>query len=64
MTWHYGIRDGRLAEIFTDLPPHAETGSTEGYAILGWRDTWHILRDLRWVVRGVRWDRRQRKASA
>jgi hypothetical protein len=49
MTWHYAIRDRRLAEVFEP---------SGGYCLLGWRDLPHILRDLRWVIKGIRFDRR------
>jgi len=57
MTWHYAVRDWRIAEVFEDLDPDTlDDGASEAYCVLGWRDLPHILRDIRWVIKDIRYD--------
>lgn len=54
MTWQYAIRGRRLVELF-DCPEDPDLDGA--YAVLGWRDAPRVLRDMRWVIKGVRADR-------
>lgn len=58
MTWQYAIRDRRLVELF-HAPEDPELDG--GYAVLGLRDLPHIVRDWRWVIRGVYADWRKQQ---
>ncbi len=43
MTWHYGIRKGRLVEVLC-------MGEGDTYVFLGVCDLPYVLKDIRWVI--------------
>jgi hypothetical protein len=63
MTWHYGIRRWRIVEVYEGIEATEPGHIGQPYAILGWRDVPQILRDIRWVIQGIRYERSKRASA-